>query len=127
MKIQLPNMEDLSCNVTDDVTKTEQDSKSPPHRKTSFARSMSVPNNSANPDVIFPTEEEAIPSVTISDFSSHEHTKGLARHNSLPKTINKVRFCCPSHARRKPSLSPALSMNDLVNDEEFSDAEPETP
>ena len=109
-------------------------SKSPPYRKTSIARSMSVPNNSANSDVeliqLSPKQEEAIPSVTISDFSSHELTsihKGLSRHNSLPKTINKVRFCCPTHSRQKPSLSPALSMSDLSNHEEFSDAEPETP
>ena len=117
-------------SVNFSVSEVVKDSKSPPHRKTSFARSMSVPNNSANSPTICPKPDEVIPSVTISDFSSHElvsNHKPLARNNSLPKTINRVRFCCPTHGRLKPSLSPALSMSDLVKDEEFSDAEPETP
>ena len=131
-KHKITNMEEKISqkSVNFSVSEVVQDSKSPPHRKTSFARSMSVPNNSANSPTIYPKPEEVIPSVTISDFSSHELTsihKGLSRHNSLPKTINKVRFCCPTHSRQKPSLSPALSMSDLSNHEEFSDAEPETP
>ena len=131
-KHKITNMEEKISqkSVNFSVSEVVQESKSPPHRKTSFARSMSVPNNSANSPIIYPKPDDVIPSVTISDFSSHElasNHKTLSRNNSLPKTINKVRFCCPTHGRLKPSLSPALSMSDLVRDEEFSDAEPETP
>ena len=121
------NMEDSTNSFSRDYTKTEQDPKTP-HRKASFARSMSVPNSVAN-TLIFPNQEEDIPSVTVSDFSSHDHVsnpKGLSRHNSLPKS-DRVGLCCPRHRRHKPSLSPALSMSDLMKDEEFTDAEPETP
>ena len=135
--MDVPDLNLQPLNMDDDVllddsssrnnSKNEEDPKTP-HRKTSFARSMSVPNSVVN-TLIFPNQEEAIPSVTISDFSSHDHVsnpKGLSRHNSLPKT-DRVRFCCPKHHRHKPSLSPALSMSDLMKDEEFTDAEPETP
>ena len=128
VNIQPLNMEDSTESGSPrDYNKTEQD-QIMPHRKTSFARSMSVPNSVAN-TLIFPNQEEAIPSVTISDFSSHDpvsNPKGLARYNSLPKT-DRNSFCCPRHSHHKPSLSPALSMSDLMKSEEFTDAEPETP
>ena len=120
-------MEHSTNCFSHDYPKNDQDPKTP-HRKTSFARSMSVPNSVEN-IIIAPNNEEDIPSVTISDFSSHEHvssSKGLSRHNSLPKA-DRTRSCCHRHGRYRPSLSPALSMSDLVKNEEFRDAEPETP
>ena len=127
-RLQSYNMESNACTIPDDYYEKEPDTKASV-RKQSISRSMSVPNTITN-TIIFPTqEEEAIPSVTISDFSSHESTnnpKVCLRHNSLPKN-KKSELGCRIHGRRKPSLSPAFSLSDLVNDELLRDAEPETP
>ena len=127
-RLQLANMDSDACIIPDANCEKELDRKASV-RKQSISRSMSVPNTVTN-TIIFPTqEEEAIPSVTISDFSSHESTnnpKICLRHNSLPKN-KKSELGCRIHGRRKPSLYPAFSMSDLVNDELLRDAEPETP
>ena len=128
MDFQLKNGAAVDSNTTSyDCSKYENDRKTS-LRKQSFNRSNSVPN-SVTSTLLSPNQEDAIPSVTISDFSSHDHVsnpKAFSRHNSLPKS-RQVKLCCQRHGRHKPSLSPALSMSDLVNDEEFTDAEPETP
>ena len=127
-RLQLANMDSDACIIPEDHCERQPDAKSSV-RKQSISRSMSVPNTVTN-TIIFPTqEEEAIPSVTISDFSSHESTnnpKVCLRQNSLPKN-KKSELGCRIHGRRQPSLSPAFSMSDLVNDELLKDAEPETP
>ena len=124
---QLLNMPEETNLLPLDHGPNEQESTSVPRRQ-SYTRSMSVPNSVPN-DPLFPNQEESIPSVTISDFSSHEHVSNrrvFTRFNSLPKT-DEIKLCCRRHGYNKPVLSPALSMNNLVDNEDFSDAEPETP
>ena len=118
--------------VTNDLT-SEYDTKDEDTitlrpRKQSYARSMSVPNSIPNVD-IFPKENDSIPSVTISDFSSNEmesNTRGFVRFNSLPQK-DQMKFCCRRHRYNKTILSPALSMSSLRDKKELTDAEPETP
>ena len=128
----------MSSDLIKDITQLLEDTSykkyimSSPKRP-AFPRSLSVPNSITPLPLLSPAEtlvkkvEESIPSVTISDFSSAESSQlGQARFYTLPKRRG-VTSCCGQHGLNTVSLSPAQSMNSLIDNESFLDAEPETP